>query len=82
MTRLLAALLIASRPEFCWFSDGWRGSGYYNCEHGPWVKEYDQQHMPRRRDYKHERERDQASSLWSTRTLHARVVPELRPRQS
>jgi len=63
MTLLLAALLIASRPEFCWYSDGWRGSGYYNCKLGPWVKEYDQQQMPRRRGYKHERERDKASSL-------------------
>ena len=63
MTLLLAAWLVASRLEFCWYSDGWRGSGYYNCKLGPWVKEYDQQQMPRRRGYKHERERDKASSL-------------------
>jgi hypothetical protein len=60
---LFAILLMASRPEFCWYSDSWRGSGYYNCKLGPWVKEYDQQQVPRRRDYKHERERDKASSL-------------------
>jgi hypothetical protein len=46
ITLLLAALLMTSRPEFCWYSDGWRGSGYYNCDTGPWVKEYDQQYVP------------------------------------
>ena len=79
---LFAIVLIASQPQFCWYSDGWRGSGYYNCATGPWVKEYDQQCVPRCREYKHERERDKASSLWSTQMLHACVVPELRPGQS
>jgi len=51
LSLLLAAWLLAdSQPRFCWFSDGWRGSGSYNCETGPWVKEYEQQQVPRRRE--------------------------------
>jgi hypothetical protein len=44
---LFALVLVASQPSFRWYSDGWHGSGYYNCETGPWVKEYDQQQVPR-----------------------------------
>jgi hypothetical protein len=43
---LFALLLLASQPQWCWYSDGWHGSGHYDCDLGPWVKEYDQLHVP------------------------------------
>ena len=60
---LFAIVLIASQPQFCWYSDGWRGSGYYNCATGPWVKEYDQQQVPHRHEDRHERRDNQQARL-------------------
>jgi hypothetical protein len=52
---LFAILLIATQQ--CWFSDGWHGSGYYDCRFGPWQRDEQTVEPPRR--YKPEqRERD------------------------
>jgi hypothetical protein len=47
---LFAVLLIAAQQ--CWFSDGWHGSGYYDCRFGPWQRDEQTVEPPRR--YKHE----------------------------